>query len=237
MHPQGLSPAGQSLHNWRADKGWRLVSCPGGGGGSGRASGLNPSPTCSTPHTWLTAQWSFPSSHDLQHLTARAVLPRGHLHPVCSPTHGIPGSAQASGSSGTGEAPTPTQGAALKLSPATCTDPWGKAVSGASPAGPAPSVATGDVTVTVTVINHTHWGSSVPNRAQGTLETRATHLSASTSSWVQAVTDTHSEMCSNCRIKELIVGDCPGGLVVKNPPANAGDMGFEPRRPHVPWIN
>ena len=135
--------------------------------GGGQASGLNPSPTCSTPHTWLTAQWSLPSSHDLQHLTTRAVLLRGHLRPVCSPTHGVPRSAQASGSSGMGEASTPPQGAALELSPATCMDPWGKAVSSASRTGPAPSVATGDVTVTVTVVNHTHWGSSVPNRAPG----------------------------------------------------------------------
>ena len=164
MHPQGLSPAGQSLHVWRADEGWRLVSCPGWGW---PGFWTQPLPYVLHPHTWLTAQWSLPPSHDLQHLTTRAVLPRGHLHPVCSPTHGVPRSAQASGGSGTGEAPTPPQGAALELSPATCMDPWGKAASSASRTGPAPSVATGDVTVTVTVVNHTHGGSSVPNRAPG----------------------------------------------------------------------
>ena len=31
--------------------------------------------------------------------------------------------------------------------------------------------------------------------------------------------------------------DFPGGAVVKNPPANAGDMGSSPgpRRSHMPW--
>ena len=31
----------------------------------------------------------------------------------------------------------------------------------------------------------------------------------------------------------------PGGAVVKNPPANAGDMGSSPGpgRPHMPWSN
>ena len=33
--------------------------------------------------------------------------------------------------------------------------------------------------------------------------------------------------------------DFPGGTVVKNPPANAGDMGSipDPGRSHVPWSN
>ena len=33
--------------------------------------------------------------------------------------------------------------------------------------------------------------------------------------------------------------DFPGGAVVKNPPANAGDMGYipGPGRPHMPWSN
>ena len=33
--------------------------------------------------------------------------------------------------------------------------------------------------------------------------------------------------------------DFPGGAVVKNPPANAGDMGLipGPGRPHLPWSN
>ena len=32
-------------------------------------------------------------------------------------------------------------------------------------------------------------------------------------------------------------GDLPGGTVVKNPPANAGDMGSSPGpgRSHMPW--
>ena len=31
----------------------------------------------------------------------------------------------------------------------------------------------------------------------------------------------------------------PGGVVVKNPPANAGDMGWRPGlgRSHMPWSN
>ena len=33
--------------------------------------------------------------------------------------------------------------------------------------------------------------------------------------------------------------DFPGGPVVKNPPANAGDTGLvpDPGRPHMPWSN
>ena len=33
--------------------------------------------------------------------------------------------------------------------------------------------------------------------------------------------------------------DFPGGAVVRNPPANAGDMGLSPRpgRSHMPWSN
>ena len=33
--------------------------------------------------------------------------------------------------------------------------------------------------------------------------------------------------------------DFPGGTVVKNPPANAGDTGSSPGpgRPHMPWSN
>ena len=35
------------------------------------------------------------------------------------------------------------------------------------------------------------------------------------------------------------LGDFPGGTVVKNPPANAGDMGSSPGlgRSHMPWSN
>ena len=36
-----------------------------------------------------------------------------------------------------------------------------------------------------------------------------------------------------------ILQDFPGGAVVKNPPANAGDMGSipGPGRSHMPWSN
>ena len=36
-----------------------------------------------------------------------------------------------------------------------------------------------------------------------------------------------------------IIGGFPGGSVVKNPPANAGDMGLSPGpgRSHMPWSN
>ena len=39
--------------------------------------------------------------------------------------------------------------------------------------------------------------------------------------------------------KEKRMGDFPGGAVVKNPPANAGDMGScpGPGRSHMPWSN
>ena len=39
--------------------------------------------------------------------------------------------------------------------------------------------------------------------------------------------------------KECIYRDFPGGAVVKNPPANAGDMGSspDPGRSHMPWSN
>ena len=37
----------------------------------------------------------------------------------------------------------------------------------------------------------------------------------------------------------LLIRDFPGGTVVKNPPANAGDMGSSPGpgRSHMPWSN
>ena len=40
-------------------------------------------------------------------------------------------------------------------------------------------------------------------------------------------------------IKNIKCGDFPGGAVVKNPPANAGDMGSSPGlgRSHMPWSN
>ena len=36
-----------------------------------------------------------------------------------------------------------------------------------------------------------------------------------------------------------LLWDFPGGAVVKNPPANAGDMGLSPgpERSHMPWSN
>ena len=38
---------------------------------------------------------------------------------------------------------------------------------------------------------------------------------------------------------ERVASGFPGGAVVKNPPANAGDMGSSPGpgRPHMPWSN
>ena len=43
----------------------------------------------------------------------------------------------------------------------------------------------------------------------------------------------------NCRTRKLWDRDFPGGAVVKNPPANAGDMGSSPGpgRSHMPWSN
>ena len=40
-------------------------------------------------------------------------------------------------------------------------------------------------------------------------------------------------------IYQDITGDFPGGAVVKNPPANAGDTGSSPGtgRSHMPWSN
>ena len=40
-----------------------------------------------------------------------------------------------------------------------------------------------------------------------------------------------------CKIRSVL--DFPGGTVVKNPPANAGDMGSIPGlgRSHMPWSN
>ena len=41
------------------------------------------------------------------------------------------------------------------------------------------------------------------------------------------------------KLSRLNVGDFPGGTVVKNPPANAGDTGSSPGpgRSHMPWSN
>ena len=40
-------------------------------------------------------------------------------------------------------------------------------------------------------------------------------------------------------IKNTLAGGFPGGTVVKNPPANAGDTGSSPGpgRSHMPWSN
>ena len=39
--------------------------------------------------------------------------------------------------------------------------------------------------------------------------------------------------------QKFCFGDFPGGAVVKNPPANAGDTGSSPGpgRSHMPWSN
>ena len=44
------------------------------------------------------------------------------------------------------------------------------------------------------------------------------------------------EQCTVPALKKIIF-NVPGGLVVKNPPANAGDMGSTPGsgRPHMSW--
>ena len=46
-------------------------------------------------------------------------------------------------------------------------------------------------------------------------------------------------MCALTLWSELQWEDFPGGAVVKNPPANAGDMGSSPGpgRSHMPWSN
>ena len=40
-------------------------------------------------------------------------------------------------------------------------------------------------------------------------------------------------------LKVVVSRDFPGGAVVKNPPASAGDMGLSPGlgRSHMPWSN
>ena len=42
-----------------------------------------------------------------------------------------------------------------------------------------------------------------------------------------------------CKKSKTEVKDFPGGAVVKNPPANAGDMGSSPGPggSHMPWSN
>ena len=57
-----------------------------------------------------------------------------------------------------------------------------------------------------------------------------------TEEWINKMWYTHI-MESYCSIKRN--GDFPGGAVVKNPPANAGDTGSSPGlgRSHMPWGN
>ena len=45
--------------------------------------------------------------------------------------------------------------------------------------------------------------------------------------------------CVNCTSSKFKTGDFPGGAVVKNPPANAGDTGSSPGpgRSHMPRSN
>ena len=44
---------------------------------------------------------------------------------------------------------------------------------------------------------------------------------------------------ANISVQKEIQGGFPGGAVVKNPPANAGDTGSSPgpRSSHMPWSN
>ena len=46
-------------------------------------------------------------------------------------------------------------------------------------------------------------------------------------------------MLKKARVKKIFYGDFPGGTVVKNLPANAGDTGSSPGpgRSHMPWSN
>ena len=48
-----------------------------------------------------------------------------------------------------------------------------------------------------------------------------------------------SQLRKNLEKNLIYERDFPGGTVVKNPPANAGDTGLSPGlgRSHVPWSN
>ena len=47
------------------------------------------------------------------------------------------------------------------------------------------------------------------------------------------------QWCPMAGVKNMTPWDFPGGTVVKNPPANAGDTGSSPGpgRSHMPWSN
>ena len=49
----------------------------------------------------------------------------------------------------------------------------------------------------------------------------------------------HTLLNTILKVKNRIGWDFPGGVVVKNPPANAGDTGLSPSpgRSHMPWSN
>ena len=49
----------------------------------------------------------------------------------------------------------------------------------------------------------------------------------------------HSKYPTTVSVKKMCDGDFPGGGVVKNLPANAGDMGLSPGpgSSHMPWSN
>ena len=57
--------------------------------------------------------------------------------------------------------------------------------------------------------------------------------------WRAPTWEREMEEKKKARTKIRQTWDFPGGAVVKNPPANAGDMGSSPGpgRPHMPWSN
>ena len=70
------------------------------------------------------------------------------------------------------------------------------------------------------------------------------HLKIFSSGWGTKIPILHAARHGQKKKKKFfslvnICKDFPGGAVVKNPPANAGDMGLSPGpgRYHVPWSN
>ena len=57
--------------------------------------------------------------------------------------------------------------------------------------------------------------------------------------WSKGIEIMTVEQCSTQNSNRKHYRDFPGGAVVKNPPANAGDMGLSPGpgRSHMPWSN